>query len=147
MRHRLAAASAGALLCLVGTMGVARAESAAPSAPSAPSGPSALVLTVARGNDAAPGAVLRAAVLTCAYTAEGTHPAPRAACDAVNATGGRFDRLLSAPDPGRACPKHLDPVTVTADGVWQGSRLTWKHSFANPCVMSAALKADPVFAF
>ncbi|MER6216626.1 MULTISPECIES: subtilase-type protease inhibitor [unclassified Streptomyces] len=141
MRHRLAAVSAAALLCLGGTTGVARAE------PASPSGPSALVLTLTRG-DASSGTVLRAAVLSCAYTAEGTHPAPRAACDAVNATGGSFDRLLTASSgAGRPCPKRFDPVTVTADGVWQGTRVSWKHSFANPCLMSAALKDDPVFAF
>ncbi|MCF3180630.1 subtilase-type protease inhibitor [Streptomyces polychromogenes] len=141
MRHRLAAVSAAALLCLGGTAGVARAEPASPSAPTA------LVLTIARGSDAAGGTVLRAAVLSCAYTAAGTHPAPRAACDAVNATGGDFGRLLTAPAPDRACPKHADPVTLTADGVWQGTRVAWRHTFRNACAMSAALRDDPVFAF
>ncbi|RPF43811.1 subtilisin inhibitor-like [Streptomyces sp. Ag109_G2-6] len=141
MRHRLAAVSAAALLCLGGTAGVARAE------PAGPSGPSALVFTITQGNDAASGTVLRAAVLSCAYTAGGTHPAPRAACDAVNAAGGDFGRLLTAPAPGRACPKRYDPLTLTADGVWHGERLAWKHTFPNACMMSAALKDDPVFAF
>ncbi|MFF4367142.1 subtilase-type protease inhibitor [Streptomyces sp. NPDC001594] len=141
MRHRLAAVSAAALLCLGGTAGVARAEPAGPSAPSA------LVLTIAQGNGAAEGTVVRAAVLSCAYTAEGTHPAPRAACDAVNATGGDLGRLLTAPAPGRACPKHYDPVTITADGVLRGERLAWKHTFPNACMMSAALRDDPVFTF
>lgn len=141
MRQRLAAVSAAALLCLAGTAGVARAEAASPS------GPSAMVFTITQGNGTTPGTVLRAAVLSCAYSAEGTHPAPRAACDAMNDTEGRFDRLLAAPDRGRPCTKRFDPVTVTADGVWQGDRVAWKHSFANACVMSATLNGNPVFAF
>ncbi|MEW1633001.1 subtilase-type protease inhibitor [Streptomyces sp. NPDC093801] len=141
MRQRLAAVSAAALLCLAGTAGVARAEAAGPS------GPSAMVFTITQGNGTTPGTVLRAAVLSCAYSAEGTHPDPRAACDAMNDTGGRFDRLLAAPDRGRPCTKRFDPVTVTADGVWQGDRVAWKHSFANACVMSATLNGNPLFAF
>ncbi|MEV7546025.1 SSI family serine proteinase inhibitor [Streptomyces sp. NPDC089915] len=141
MRHRLAAVSAATLLCLGAAAGAAQA------APASPSAPSAMVLTITRGGDAATGTVLRAAVLSCAYTAEGTHPDPRAACDAANAAGGRFDQLLAAPAAGRACPHHLDPVTVTADGSWQGGRVAWKHTFANACVMSATLNGNPLFAF
>ncbi|MFF5703836.1 subtilase-type protease inhibitor [Streptomyces sp. NPDC012794] len=141
MRHRLAAVSAAALLCLAGTTSVAQAQPASPYAPSA------MVLTITQGDDAATGTVLRATVLSCAYTAEGTHPAPRAACDALNATGGRLDRLLSAPDPGRACRRNYDPVTVTADGVWHGDRLAWKYTFPNACVMSATLNGNALYAF
>ncbi|MFG2621172.1 subtilase-type protease inhibitor [Streptomyces sp. NPDC048507] len=106
-----------------------------------------MVFGIARGDDAATATVLRAATLSCAYAAEGTHPAPRAACDALNATGGEFDRLLAAPDPDRACPMHYDPVTVTADGVWHGGRVAWKHTFPNTCRMSAALNGSPLYAF
>lgn len=91
--------------------------------------------------------VLRATTLSCAYTAEGTHPAPRAACDALNATGGELNRLLAAPNPGRACPMHYDPVTVTADGVWRGSRVAWKHTFSNACEMSATLNGNALYTF
>ncbi|MFD9725156.1 subtilase-type protease inhibitor [Streptomyces sp. NPDC059072] len=141
MRHRLAAVSAAAVLCLAGATGVAEAQPASLYAPSA------LVFTITQGDDAATGTVLRAAVLSCAYTAEGTHPAPRAACDALNATGGEFNRLLSAPNPDRACPMHYDPVTVTADGAWHGSRIAWKHTFPNACQMSATLGGNALYAF
>ncbi|MGW0366812.1 subtilase-type protease inhibitor [Streptomyces sp. NPDC002990] len=109
--------------------------------------PSALVFTVAQGDDAATSSVVRASTLSCAPTAQGTHPDPKAACKALSATGGAFDRLLAAPSPDRACPMHYDPVTVTADGVWQGGRVAWKHTFSNSCVMSATLNDKAVFAF
>ncbi|MER7824934.1 subtilisin inhibitor-like [Streptomyces sp. CG 926] len=140
MRRRLATVSAAALLCLAGTAGVAEAS------PTSLYAPSAMVFTIAQG-DAATGTVLRAAVLSCAYTAEGTHPDPRAACDALNATGGEFDSLLAAPNPGRVCPRHYDPVTVTADGVWRGQPVAWKHTFSNACVMSATLNDNTLYAF
>ncbi|MGW0396564.1 subtilase-type protease inhibitor [Streptomyces sp. NPDC003002] len=109
--------------------------------------PSALVFTVAQGDDAATSTVLRASTLSCAPTARGTHPDPKAACEALKSTDGAFDRLLATPNPDRACPMHYDPVTVTADGVWQGSRVAWKHTFPNACVMSATLNGNAVFAF
>ncbi|MGI5447259.1 subtilase-type protease inhibitor [Streptomyces sp. CA-243310] len=108
--------------------------------------PSAMVFTVAQGDDSA-ATVVRASTLSCAPSAQGTHPDPKAACTALKATGGSFDRLLAAPHPGRACPMHYDPVTVTADGVWQGSRVAWKHTFSNACAMSATLNGNVVFAF
>ncbi|MFJ6940581.1 subtilase-type protease inhibitor [Streptomyces sp. NPDC101132] len=141
MRPRLAAVSAATLLCLAGATGAAEA------APASLYAPSAVVLTVTEGDDAAAGTVLRATVLSCAYTAEGTHPDPRAACDALDATGGELNRLVSAPASDRACPLYYDPVTVTADGVWRGSRLAWKHTFSNGCAMSAALNGNPLYAF
>ncbi|MFF4099281.1 subtilase-type protease inhibitor [Streptomyces sp. NPDC001903] len=141
MRHRLATVSAAALLCLAGATGVAEAS------PESLYAPSAMVFTITQGDDAATGTVLRATTLSCAYAAEGTHPAPRAACDALNATGGEFNRLLAAPNPDRACPMHYDPVTVTADGVWRGAHVAWKHTFSNACAMSATLNGNPVYAF
>ncbi|WP_237296558.1 subtilase-type protease inhibitor [Streptomyces sp. 3211] len=140
MRHRIAAASAAALVCLAGTTGIAAAQ------PSSLYAPSALVFTVAQGDDAA-STVLRASTLSCAPTALGTHPDPQTACSALNATGGALDRLLAAPNPDRVCPMHYAPVTVTADGVWKGSRVAWKHTFSNACAMSATLNGNAVFAF
>ncbi|WP_405792512.1 MULTISPECIES: subtilase-type protease inhibitor [unclassified Streptomyces] len=115
--------------------------------PSSLYAPSALVLSVSQGDDAATSTVLRASTLSCAPTALGTHPDPRAACAALNSTGGALDRLLAAPDPDRACPMHYAPVTVTADGVWKGSRVSWKNTFSNSCVMAATLNGNAVFAF
>ncbi|MFF7296010.1 subtilase-type protease inhibitor [Streptomyces sp. NPDC090085] len=142
MRHHIIAASALSLLCLAGTTGVAEAQPT-----SGAHGPSAMVLTIAQGSGAPTDTVLRAVTLSCAYTAEGTHPAPRAACDALNATDGELDRLLATPNRSRACTKHFDPVTVTADGVLHGRRVAWKHTFPNPCAMSRALNGSPVYAF
>ncbi|MCX4524142.1 MULTISPECIES: SSI family serine proteinase inhibitor [unclassified Streptomyces] len=140
MRHRIAAVSAAALLALAaGATGIAQAQPASLYAPSA------VVLAVAQGDDGV--TVVRASTLSCAPTAQGTHPNPRAACTALAATAGTLDGLLAAPNPDRACPMHYDPVTVTADGVWQGKRISWKHSFSNACAMSATLNGNPVFAF
>ncbi|MEU9037020.1 subtilase-type protease inhibitor [Streptomyces sp. NPDC048352] len=108
--------------------------------------PSAMVFSVAQGDDAS-GTVLRAATLSCMPSAQGTHPDPQAACTALKATGGSFDRLLAAPDVNRACPMHYAPVTVTAEGVWQGSRVSWKHTFSNSCAMAATVNGNAVFAF
>ncbi|MGW6940747.1 SSI family serine proteinase inhibitor [Streptomyces xanthophaeus] len=105
--------------------------------------PSAMVFTVTQGDDT----VVRATTLSCAPSAQGTHPDPAAACAALNATDGAFDGLLAAPDANRACPMHYDPVTVMAEGVWQGSRVAWKHTFSNACTMSATLNGNAVFAF
>ncbi|MET9609540.1 subtilase-type protease inhibitor [Streptomyces sp. NPDC006512] len=138
--RRFTTVSAAALLCLAGATGVAEAK------PTSLYAPSAMVFTVAQGDTAA-ATVVRASTLSCMPAATGTHPDPAAACGALNATGGAFDRLLAAPDPDRACPMHYDPVTVTADGVWQGSRVSWKHTFSNTCAMSATLNGNAVFAF
>ncbi|MFF4582110.1 subtilase-type protease inhibitor [Streptomyces sp. NPDC001373] len=141
MRYRFAAVPAAALLCLAGATGMAEAK------PTSLYAPSAMVFSIAQGDDAAGATVLRAATLSCMPAAQGTHPDPKAACTALNSTGGSFDRLLAAPDANRACPMHYAPVTVTADGVWQGSRVSWKHTFSNTCDMSATLNGNAVFAF
>ncbi|WP_405761077.1 MULTISPECIES: subtilase-type protease inhibitor [unclassified Streptomyces] len=139
VRHRIAAVTAAALLPLAGATGIAEAQPASLYAPSA------VVLAVAPGDASA--AVSRATALSCAPTAQGTHPDPGAACAALTATAGNLDALLAAPDRNRACPMHYDPVTVTADGVWKGSRISWKHTFSNACTMSATLNGNAVFAF
>ncbi|APU38691.1 subtilase-type protease inhibitor [Streptomyces sp. NPDC056254] len=141
MRHHIIAVSALSLLCLAGSTGLAEAQ------PAGAHGPSAMVFTIAQGSGEPADTVLRASTLSCAYTAEGTHPDPRAACDALNATDGELDRLLATPSPSRYCPMYFDPVTVTADGVLQGRRVAWKHTFSNACVMSATLNDSPVYAF
>ncbi|MCX5589199.1 subtilase-type protease inhibitor [Streptomyces erythrochromogenes] len=145
MRRHVIAVSALSLLCIAGTTGLAEAQ------PAGGHGPSAMVFTVVQGSgaptDADTDTVVRAATLSCAYTAEGTHPAPRAACDALNATDGELNRLLAAPDTSRACPMYFDPVTVTADGVLHGRRVAWKHTFSNTCVMASTLNENPVYAF
>ncbi|MDT9682454.1 subtilase-type protease inhibitor [Streptomyces sp. TRM76323] len=141
MRHRIAAVSAAALLTLAGASGVAQAQ------PSSLYAPSAVVLTVAKGGVEGEATVVRAATLSCAPTPRGTHPDPQAACAELAAAAGDFGTLLASPDPDRVCPMHYDPVTVTVDGVWQGSRVSWKHTFSNACLMSATLNGTSLFAF
>ncbi|MEV7723303.1 subtilase-type protease inhibitor [Streptomyces sp. NPDC101733] len=126
---------------MAGATGIAEAR------PSTLYAPSAMVFTITQGDQVSTGTVLRASVLSCAPTAQGTHPSPEAACAALATTGGEFNRLLAAPDPDRACPMHYDPVTVTADGTWRGSRVAWKHTFSNACAMSATLNGNAVYAF
>lgn len=64
---------------LFGGFATATAQ-AAPAKAESLYAPSALVLTVARGEDPLTATVERAVTLTCAPTAEGTHPDPAAAC-------------------------------------------------------------------
>lgn len=139
MRHRIAAVSAAALLTLAGATGIAEAKPASLYAPSA------MVLTIGQGDNGA--TVVRASTLSCAPTAQGTHPDPKAACTALAATAGAFDTLLAAPDSNRVCPMIYDPVTVTADGVWQGRHVSWKHTFSNSCAMSATFNGNALFSF
>ncbi|THA51474.1 serine protease [Streptomyces sp. A1136] len=124
---------------MAGATGIAEAKPASLYAPSA------VVLTIGQGDNGA--TVVRASTLSCAPTAQGTHPDPKAACTALAATAGAFDTLLAAPDSNRVCPMIYDPVTVTADGVWQGRRVSWKHTFSNSCAMSATFNGNALFSF
>lgn len=116
---------------------------AAPAtAPASLYAPSALVLTIAHGESAATATPQRAVTLNCAPTPSGTHPAPALACAELRAAGG-LDAL--APGDDVLCTKQYDPVVVTADGVWQGKRVSYEHTFANQCVKDAY--GTGVFAF
>ncbi|MGW1140581.1 subtilase-type protease inhibitor [Streptomyces zhihengii] len=99
--------------------------------------PSALVLTVTAGDDALSGTILRAVTLGCAPSASGTHPAPRAACAELRAEQGRFDAGTTTA-PGVSCTRQWDPVTVTADGVFDGKRVSYTHVFGNTCLQGAS---------
>ncbi|MEU0372462.1 subtilase-type protease inhibitor [Streptomyces sp. NPDC006283] len=130
-------------LALVAAPAVGSAGAAQPGTESLYA-PSALVFTVTAGDNAVDGAVLRAVTLNCTPTATGTHPAPKAACAELRANEGRFDAITTR-DPGVACTKQWDPVTVTADGVWNGKRVAYVHTFGNACVKNTA--SGTVFAF
>jgi hypothetical protein len=101
--------------------------------------PSALVLTVGHGGNAATATPERAVTLNCAPTASGTHPAAIEACAELRAVGGNFDDIdaLYGRD-GAMCTKQFDPVVVTADGVWQGKRVSYERTFANECVKNSS---------
>ncbi|MET9324250.1 subtilase-type protease inhibitor [Streptomyces sp. NPDC003038] len=93
--------------------------------------PSALVLSVSAGEDA-DGTVLRAVTLVCAPAPGGTHPDPVAACAELRAHSAELD-AITAPAANVACTREWNPMTVTADGVWEGRRLGYAYTFGNPC--------------
>ncbi|MFD7259811.1 subtilase-type protease inhibitor [Streptomyces sp. NPDC059874] len=122
-----------------GAAGAAPSVPAAPAAPAAAPAataslyaPSALVLTVTTGEDARRGTVLRAVTLVCAPTPGGTHPDPVGACAELREHDARLD-ALTAPAADTACTREWSPMTVTADGVWNGRHLRYAHTFANAC--------------
>ncbi|MDN3296841.1 subtilase-type protease inhibitor [Streptomyces ficellus] len=105
--------------------------------------PTALVLTVAQGEDAATAVPTRAVTLTCTPTPGGTHPAPQRACAELRQADGRFDRLGG--DEGRPCIKIYDPVVVTAEGTWEGRRVNFEKTYANSCILQS--QGSAVFSF
>ncbi|MFE2283413.1 subtilase-type protease inhibitor [Streptomyces sp. NPDC059443] len=123
-----AAMGLAALTALAGS----GAAGAAPSGAEVLYAPSALVLTVTDGASATSGTVLRAVTLTCAPRPGGTHPAPAAACAELRANGPQLD-ALAEPRPDASCTREWAPVTVTADGVWQGRHLSYSYTYANSC--------------
>ncbi|MEV7723222.1 subtilase-type protease inhibitor [Streptomyces sp. NPDC101733] len=125
------ASGAMALTALTALTGSGTAD-AAPSGTQTLYAPSALVVSVTAGEDAAEGTVLRAVTLVCAPRPGGTHPAPAAACAELRSSGASLD-VLTAPRPDTACTREWNPVTITTDGVWQGRRLSYSHTFGNPC--------------
>ena len=140
----LGAAAAAVIGCAAGIGGgVAHADSMETESLYAPS---ALVLTVGKGSDAATAGVQRAVMLSCSPRSSGSHPAADRACAEVRAVGGQFQQLVAATDgPGVVCTRIWDPVVVTAEGVWEGKRVSWQHTFANPCTQKKT--GGSVFAF
>jgi Subtilisin inhibitor-like len=138
------------LLAAVGMVGAAIAAGpmtapaeAAPAAARSLYAPSVLVLTIGKGELAATTGVDRAVMLRCAPTAAGDHPVPAQACAALKGVDGDFTALSG--DQERACTAIHSPVVVTAEGTWQGRRVSYEESFANGCVMQRETGA--VFGF
>ncbi|MFH7595465.1 subtilase-type protease inhibitor [Streptomyces racemochromogenes] len=125
------ASGAMALTAFTALAGTGAAD-AAPTGAQSLYAPSALVVSVTAGQNAATGTVLRAATLVCAPRPGGTHPSPAAACAELKAHGASLD-VLAAPRPDTACTREWNPVTVTAEGVWQGRRMSYTYTFGNPC--------------
>ncbi|MEU9015947.1 subtilase-type protease inhibitor [Streptomyces sp. NPDC048479] len=139
--------SAAKIACIAGTVAGLVALTAGPAAASEPHSlysPSAMVLTVGQGESAATATVERAVTLTCTPTAGGTHPDAEAACGDLERAHGQPALTLND-DSGRVCPKIYAPVTVTADGVWEGSRVSYERTFGNSCV--ARSRATHLFDF
>ncbi|GAA3033667.1 hypothetical protein FHS39_002418 [Streptomyces olivoverticillatus] len=74
---------------------------------------------------------------------KGHHPHGAEACASLKAAHGRPEGLTA--DRSRACTQEEDPVTATADGDWEGSRIAWRKVFPNACVLDA--ETGPVFRF
>jgi hypothetical protein len=54
------------------------------------------------------------------------------ACDELGAVGGDFGQLRGAPI--RFCQFIYKPVTVAADGIWNGAPVSYHHTFPNACM-------------
>ncbi|WP_433655930.1 SSI family serine proteinase inhibitor [Nocardia sp. CA-128927] len=98
---------------------------------------STLKLTV---TPAAPGATPTTVTLTCEPTG-GDHANAEAACAALAAVGGDFDKLTG--DPNAVCTQVFEPVDASVTGTWQGKQVDWRKVFGNKCELSA--RTTPVF--
>ncbi|WP_333775563.1 subtilase-type protease inhibitor [Streptomyces sp. IBSBF 3136] len=140
---RFAGTAAAATALIGGALAVTSVTASA--APASLYAPSALVLTMSYPGGSTDTAA-RAVTLSCMPGAGGTHPDPAGACADLRAADGRIDSLLSTA-PGQACTRLWSPVTVTVDGVWQGTRTSWKHTFANSCEMNNAVQQNSLLNF
>ncbi|MFD3943106.1 subtilase-type protease inhibitor [Streptomyces sp. NPDC058579] len=127
-------------------IGVAATPVVAQAEPTRLYPPSALVLSVAKGEDMTTATVERAVTLSCAPTATGTHPAPKEACEELDAVDGDFGQLTRA-NAAAPCTRIWDPVTVTGEGIWKGKRVTWSATYGNRCEMNVGMWKNSVFAF
>ncbi|MGX8910275.1 SSI family serine proteinase inhibitor [Streptomyces netropsis] len=95
--------------------------------------PSDLVFTLAQGDGTDPDApIARGATLTCMPRVAGSHPSAEEACQLLKEAQGSITDLVG---DWRICTKEYMPVTVTADGVWQGQRVTYEETFDNQCTL------------
>ena len=82
-------------------------------------------------------------VLQCDPTG-GTHPKAEEACADVSKAGGNLAQMPAAAKP-QACFMIYAPVTVTAQGKWQGQPVRFTKKYPNTCVMHD--KTGSVFDF
>lgn len=143
-RHAIFATIAASTLVFGGL--AATSAHAAPAKAQSLYAPSALVLTVAQGEDPLTATVQRAVTLTCAPSAEGTHPAPEAACEELESVGGRFTQLART-SPDRMCTRQWNPVVITAHGVWHGKRVTFSTTYGNACELAGSMNDSAVYSF
>lgn len=137
MRYITGAIALGTALVL-GTLATTAQAVAAPAKSGRSGGlyaPTELVLTVGQGESRATATVERAVTLSCTPVATGSHPAPRAACAQLRSVAGDFGAVTSTVSD-RVCTKEWAPIVVTADGVWQGKRVSYTYTFANSCAMT-----------
>ncbi|MGK5548011.1 subtilase-type protease inhibitor [Streptomyces sp. URMC 127] len=143
MRYITGGIAMGAALALGGGLlaaGTTTASAAPAPAPAAQTqslyAASALVLTVGHGANSREASVDRAVTLTCFPKATGSHPDAKGACAALRAAGGDFEKITTIKS-GTACTREWNPSVVTADGVWEGQRVRFERTFANPCEAKA----------
>lgn len=153
--HRSAALAAAALLTAAvavpaaassaspapdrpGTVAVAEQPEAAPVAAPTAKPSRGLFLTLSGADNT----WIRGVLLHCSPVPAGPHPEADAACAALDAARGDFDRLSGERHP---CTKQYDPVTVSATGAWRGRPTAWHKTFANACELAVATGA--VFRF
>ncbi|SMD26479.1 Subtilisin inhibitor-like [Kibdelosporangium aridum] len=101
---------------------------------------SVLRLTISEG-ETAKAIPYAASTLTCDPDGGG-HPHATKACDRLREVHGDFTELRG--NPGTVCTTQWDPVTVTADGIWQDRFVHWQHTYSNTCQLAST---DPIFAF
>lgn len=137
MRYITGAVALGAAL-VMGTLATTAHAVAAPAQPTRTGGlyaPSELVLTTGQGESRATATVQRAVTLSCMPGARGSHPNAKAACAQLRTVAGDFNAVTAATSD-RLCTKEWNPFVVTADGVWQGKRVSYTYTFANSCAMT-----------
>ncbi|MCM6776379.1 subtilase-type protease inhibitor [Nocardia sp. CDC159] len=125
VRIRVAGVVGVVLAAVAASAGVVRAEPGAR--------PSVLVLTVAGGDSLESAASQRVVLLLCAPVVWGTHPKAGAACDELGAAGGDFTTLQGP--PLRVCTQDYNPVTIAADGTWNGTSVRYRQTYPNACAM------------
>ncbi|MEH0550563.1 SSI family serine proteinase inhibitor [Streptomyces sp. B21-101] len=97
-----------------------------------------LQLTVTRGD--ARSSDTRGTLLLC-DPPQG-HARAAEACDALARSGGDVEAVPR--DTGRVCPLVYAPVTVRAQGRWNGRPVDYSHTYSNDCEREAL--TGPVFA-
>lgn len=144
MRHASRRLATAALATLAGLIAPATPSALADSGPgtgTGTEGPSVLVMTVTADTPAVP-VTGRSVVLECGATPGGDHPEPEAGCATLRADGLDF---TSKPTLQVMCPDIVQPVTVTATGLWSGAPVDYEHTYANECLMQRA--TGVLFAF
>ncbi|UQA96278.1 subtilase-type protease inhibitor [Streptomyces halobius] len=137
MRYITGGIALGAALVL-GTLATTTQATAAPTQPTRTAGlyaPTELVLTVGKGESRATSTVQRAVTLSCRPTATGTHPDPKAACAQLRTVSGDLTKVTGVVTD-RMCTKEWNPIVVTADGVYEGRRVSYTYTFSNACTMT-----------
>ncbi|GHF40943.1 subtilase-type protease inhibitor [Streptomyces mashuensis] len=144
MRYMTGGIALGTALALGGLLGAGTSASAAAPTPApVPAAqtqslyaPSALVLTVGQGESRATAGVQRAVTLTCTPRPAGTHPNTSGACAELRLSDGDFAKVVKTRSE-TFCTREWNPSVVTAEGVWEGKRVSFSHTFANPCEAKA----------